>query len=406
MLDALSSQYPGYGAIWEYGDDGGADGWVGEWDAQPVHNEGDVGDWLIRPGHLQQPSSFIRPGKPVRGPDSWYPGKKCPHPRWDGRCNSQYCARQDRHGTCLKWKKHSRPRPVSVEEDAFGQCGYCSTESFPRGPQGPAGPAGPRGERGPRGEAGASGERGPKGDKGEAGSHGGCCVVNQATPVPRGSVNPAYKAGNEYQRSLSLSELELMHLCSEGKPVQQDVTVGGLEFTVTCGVGIAEARTELPTTSIEEAMIICAALGDCQQVSTSASQSKEGIRSTRIDESAIRTDGAHAKLKSPRAALSVAPEILDLEASGCGEMDGITVTILSTRFRIFCMRKEMESIVLRQTETHDAIANCIALCASEPECQGATEVTDGRHRNCMLLAGPVIGLSHEGGSYLVAKRIG
>lgn len=230
--------------------------------------------------------------------------------------------------------------------------------------------------------------------------------MNQAKPVPRGRVNPADKAGSKDSRSLSLSELNKMQLCSEGKPAQQDVTVGGLEFTVTCGVGIAEAGTELPTRSIEEAMIICVAWGDCQQVSTSASGSREGIRSTKVDESAIRTDGAHAKLKAPRAALSVAPEILELEASGCGEMDGLTVTILLTRFRIFCLREELDSKILRQTQAHDAIVDCIALCASEPECQGATEAMDGRKRNCMLLAGPIIGLNHEGGSYLVAKRIG
>lgn len=198
-----------------------------------------------------------------------------------------------------------------------------------------------------------------------------------------------------------------MQLCGEGQPVQQDVTVGGLEFTVTCGVGLAEAPMELPTRSIEEAMVICAAWGDCQQVSTSAAGRTEGRRSAEFDEMVIPTDGAHAKVKVSRASISVAPEILDLAVSGCGEMDGLTLTIFSTRFRIFCLRKELDDFtVLQRTRTHDAIVDCIALCASEPECLGATEAVDGPERRCLMLTGPIVGLSHEGGSYLVAKKIG
>ncbi|EAW13666.1 uncharacterized protein ACLA_043860 [Aspergillus clavatus NRRL 1] len=185
----------------------------------------------------------------------------------------------------------------------------------------------------------------------------------------------------------------------------RDVAVGDLVFTVTCDEAMEENRVTINTRSIEEAMIICAAWPDCHQVSTLPEGNVEGSKSKKLKEALYKVKGgANAKLKSTRPSTNVSDEVQAVYGRGCPKIDQHTVTFGPNTFKITCAQEAPVFQELRGTRTGDEPVDCIALCASEPDCQAITQVKKDGVSKCVMIS-KITGDLQSGGGYFVAQRV-
>ncbi|KAI9372273.1 hypothetical protein BJX61DRAFT_534067 [Aspergillus egyptiacus] len=238
-------------------------------------------------------------------------------------------------------------------------------------------------------------------------------LVREVDPVKEDRLESVERLARE-ERMMQQSKAhqarlnQMRNLCKDPKASPQDVQVGDLVFTVTCGEAMEQNRQSINTRSIEEAMIICAAWPDCQQVSALPDGNVEGSKSKKLNEDLFKIKGgANAKLKAARQKAKASPEVEALYGRDCPKIDGYTVSFGAKTFKVFCTNGTPDFKRLRGTGTGDEPVDCIALCASEPECQAITQVKKGGVKKCVMASEPISGLvsGGPGSGTWVAQRV-